>query len=203
VIFKNQPIDELMRHLLSTAAALTFVAALLTGVPISPSSTSASQGSTLQGSESVAPGTATLTLENQSGTQTAEMSAHFSTGYDSLRSDSAFVLYLYDGSFSESSQWAWVARTAERPTNGSYSFSPLMRGGPLAEETFKLGGELGTTDDGRVNMLVSQDGSLTITSSTAERVQGTFEVNNVLGGTITGEFDAPRGAFHPTRGPGG
>jgi len=78
-----------------------------------------------------------------------------------------------------------------------------MRGGPLAEETFKLGGELGTTDDGRVNMLVSQDGSLTITSSTAERVQGTFEVNNVLGGTITGEFDAPRGAFHPTRGPGG
>lgn len=152
-----------------------------------------------------AQGTAELTLDGPETSRTAVLDAHFATGVDSLRGgENTFALYFYDEAYGESQKWAWIARTGGSPSPGTYTFSTLTRGGPLADSTFTLGGELNASERGRPVMLVStQGGTLTIDTATEDRIEGSFQVDNLMGGTITGTFNAPRGTFRGTRGPGG
>lgn len=152
-----------------------------------------------------AQGSAELQLEGPDIDRSLTLNAHFATGIDSLRGgDETFALYLYDESYEESADWMWIARTGEVPTTGTHQFNTLSRGGPLGDEDFTLGGELNGTDSERLTMLVStSEGTLTIRRVTEDRIEGTFQVTNLMGGTITGTFEAPRGEFHGTRGPGG
>lgn len=152
-----------------------------------------------------AQGTAELTLDGPDTRRSVTLDAHFATGVDSLRGEAdTFALYFYDEAYGESMKWAWIARTGGKPSPGTYAFATLSRGGPLADEAFTLGGELNASERGRPTMLVStQEGTLTIDAVTADRIEGSFEVDNLMGGTITGTFSAPHGTFHGTRGPGG
>ncbi|WP_141491521.1 hypothetical protein [Longimonas halophila] len=152
-----------------------------------------------------AQGSAELQLESPEIDRSVTLNAHFATGIDSLRGGTeAFALYLYDESYEESADWMWIARTGGVPSTGTHRFSTLSRGGPLDDEDFTLGGELNAADSERLTMLVStSEGLLTIRSVTEDRIEGTFQVTNLMGGTITGTFEAPRGTFHGTRGPGG
>lgn len=155
-------------------------------------------------------GSAQLTIKMEESTQTLSMNAHFATGVDSLRGEEqVFALYFYsDSQLSNSMKWAWISRPAADtdapPETGTYSFATLPRGGALPDNGFIFGGEINESTESRPMMLVSsQGGSFTITASTEDRVEGTFEVENLFGGTITGEFSAPRGTFTVVRGPGG
>lgn len=152
-----------------------------------------------------AQGTAELTLDGPDTSRTVSLDAHFASGVDSMRSgDDTFALYLYDEAYGESIKWAWIARTGGAPSPGTYAFSTLSRGGPLADSTFTLGGELNASKRGRPTMMVStKGGTLTIDTATEDRIEGSFQVENLMGGTIRGTFSAPRGTFQGTRSPGG
>ena len=122
---------------------------------------------------------------------------HPDTGED------VFVIYFSESANPSNPQgrWAFVGRNSGRPGTGTFSFVNGELDGELPDDQFILVMTVGSVGAGS-STFVSDSGELSITSSSSNRVEGSFEVTatgfEISGGgtgeelnvTIEGSFDA-------------
>ena len=156
------------------------------------------------GSDSSGPGLTGEFSGNVTGDHTKSMDgdAFFSLGPVFGEQDAGFSLLLLEGSaLGENDDFIIISRAqAGRPSAGTYQIADQDAGAPAASEFiaswFPATGE---TVDGN---FFSTGGTVTITTSSSQRVRGTFEFDAIgtfendpeafLDVTVTGEFDAAR-----------
>lgn len=129
--------------------------------------------------------------------------AFFGEAEDPETGEDVFVIYFSENANPSSTQgtWAFVGRNSARPGTGTFTFVNGELDDEIPAEQFVLVMNVGSGGAGS-STFVSDSGELTITSSSSNRVEGSFDVTatgfQVTGGgageelsvSIEGSFDA-------------
>lgn len=148
-----------------------------------------------------------LTVESTDQTRTLEGLSFFVSGTEPETGEQAFFIYLTDAEENpeEASIFGIIGRATDRAGTGSYTFADLdPEAGDFDEELLNSQFILilwEFADDGFA-IHTSTSGQLNLTTSSSDRVAGSFELTartlsfasgeeETLSTTITGAFDAP------------
>ena len=129
--------------------------------------------------------------------------AFFGEAEDPDTGEDVFIIYLSESANPSSAQatGAWIGRNSGRPGTGTFTFVDGELDGEIPEDQFVLVMTVGAGSD-ESRTFVSNSGELTITSSSSNRIEGSFDVTGtgfqITGGvpgeelsvTIEGNFDA-------------
>lgn len=158
-----------------------------------------------EGEDDLASGEATLSLSGEGIDESFDWNAAFAVGTDPDTGEEGIVIYLYPGQdIAGAAQYAFISRVgATRPSTGTYEFGDVDTDEDDAfMQKFGMLGMLQSSNQ-TFELFYSDAGSLTITSSSQDRLAGSFDIDGTFftysGGQqepqevdidITGSFDA-------------
>ena len=129
--------------------------------------------------------------------------AFFGEAEDPETGDNVFVIYFSESENlgTQAARYAFIGRNAGRPGTGTFSVVALDQGGDdIPEDEFVMIVSLGATPTSAISYL-SNGGEISITSSSSNRLEGSFDINATglqfdgtetqeLNVTVEGSFDA-------------